>query len=55
MSKNLMLASAIGLVLFIILVPTPAGADGPDPGRYKPDVAGEVPDIGSEFVDAKLS
>ena len=24
-------------------------------GRYKPDVAGEVPDIGSEFVDAKLS
>jgi len=23
--------------------------------RYKPEVAGEVPDIGSEFVDAKLS
>ena len=23
--------------------------------RYKPEVAGEVPDVGSEFVDAKLS
>ncbi len=39
MSRKCLLTTAIGLVLFIILPPIGASADGPDPGRYKPDVS----------------